>query len=637
MNISKTAILACVLALAVLALATATATASTTREFLGSFGALQGDGNGIAVSLETGDVYLNDVATGTVYVFNAQGEPISQITGLPSESDDTEVVGIAVDNSCFEHQPRLTGKECEEYDPSYGDIYASGELLSQALFKFKPTSGGGYELVEELRGVRAAALAVDSRGNIYGVPAQSEGEKAFELKKSVEILTNNGNKEAVEKLERVNLPQNIVEDPLHVAVDDKGDVYLGERYAEGERANRVARLKVNTEGDVTAEEEFPLQAPGKEQALGVDQLTGNVFVGEEATIGEYNTAGALQLTFGSSEAADGSLGGKTVAVSAIAVDPIDERVYVVNQLHRDVDMFGPLIGPPVVESQQPAASGITGTSALVAGEADPDSGQSVAYYFQYVDAEEYAPESAEPYAAGVRTGTLQLPGAHEAESTRPVQLADLHAGVTYHYRLVVHSTAGTAYGPDETFTTSSPTPPVVSTGAAVEVGATSATLTGSVDPEGLLTSYVFEVGTDTDYAGARLFGNAGTGTATTAVSATLAYLVPGMTYHYRIAATSFDGTSYGQDGTFTTPAVPATFVQPATLPLLSVPVGRFPSIAGASTAPSGKNGADKHTKSTTRSRAVRLAAALRACRHAKHGRPRAACERAARKRYRAGR
>ena len=31
-------------------------------------------------------------------------------------------------------------------------------------------------------------------------------------------------------------------------------------------------------------------------------------------------------------------------------------------------------------------------------------------------------------------------------------------------------------------------------------------------------------------------------------------LVPGVTYHYRIKATNINGTSYGEDMTFTTPA-----------------------------------------------------------------------------------
>ena len=45
-------------------------------------------------------------------------------------------------------------------------------------------------------------------------------------------------------------------------------------------------------------------------------------------------------------------------------------------------------------------------------------------------------------------------------------------------------------------------------------------------------------------------------------------LQPGSTYHYRLTATNPDGTSYGPDETFTTPAYSNPIVQPPGLPLL---------------------------------------------------------------------
>jgi len=94
--------------------------------------------------------------------------------------------------------------------------------------------------------------------------------------------------------------------------------------------------------------------------------------------------------------------------------------------------------------------------------------------------------------------------------------------------------------------------PIVTTTAATHVTSTSATLTGTVDPNGNDTTYYFEFGTTTAY---------GTKTATTAVpgnakkksaSQAIGSLTPSMTYHFRLVATSGVGTTPGADQTFTT-------------------------------------------------------------------------------------
>jgi hypothetical protein len=190
-----------------------------------------------------------------------------------------------------------------------------------------------------------------------------------------------------------------------------------------------------------------------------------------------------------------------------------------------------------------------------------------------------------------------LPGAHTPETIEKVALTGLRPGVTYDYRMVATNAAGATDGPNETFTAAAATPPTVATGAASEVSATGATLAGVVGPRGLPTSYAFEIGTSTSYEGAKLFGNAGSGTGEVAVTVGLQYLVPGVTYHYRLVATSFDGTSYGQDGTFTTPGLPTLISQPARSPLIATPAVQFPSIAGAITKPVSST---KQTKKKTR-------------------------------------
>jgi len=96
-----------------------------------------------------------------------------------------------------------------------------------------------------------------------------------------------------------------------------------------------------------------------------------------------------------------------------------------------------------------------------------------------------------------------------------------------------------------------PAPAVVST-PATSVTASQATLNGTVDPEGLATSYYFQYGTTTSYSSKTTTTSAGAGTSAVAVSATISKLKPGTTYHYRIVATNANGTSDGIGRVFTT-------------------------------------------------------------------------------------
>jgi hypothetical protein len=650
MKIYRAITLAGAAALTVLTLIAPRAGAHPTRELLASFGSLEGESQdggsavvdgvtGLAVDLETGNVYVADNRTQTVYVFGATGgapadDVPSQITGIhinkyfyPS--------GVAVDNSCYEHVPRLTGKACTEYDPSYGDVYVmDNENLgghTAGVQKFELNAKDEYMLAGEIdheEGQGNGGVTVDSYGNVYEVTFGGS-PAVVEYKKIVERVVNGGLEEFQERLEELSYTQDITEKPGFVAVDEHGDIYVGggqELGGPAEGFKGVAKLKIDESGGVASEEVLAGHHSGALfRPVAVEPSTGEVYVGDGSEVAEYNQAGELQLMFGSSEPLGGSLGEGSNGAHAIAVNGPAGLVYVANELRGDVDVFGGVVSPPVVEASQPAASAVTRTSALIAGTANPEGRAN--YYFEYVAAGEYEPSAADPYGEGGRTAVQSFAG-DSPETVEGVALTGLSAGMTYHYRMVVSNASTTAYGPDETFTTAPATPPVASTGPASSVGATSAKLSGTVDPRGLPTSYVFEVGTDTGYGGAKLFGDAGSSTGEVPVTVALQYLVPGVTYHYRLVATSFDGTSYGRDGTFTTPGVPSTVTQPASQPLIASPVEVFPSIAGAITKPVGAGGSKKKTVVGARG----LKSRLGACRkHDRPGRRRAACEAQARK------
>ncbi len=94
--------------------------------------------------------------------------------------------------------------------------------------------------------------------------------------------------------------------------------------------------------------------------------------------------------------------------------------------------------------------------------------------------------------------------------------------------------------------------PTVTTGAASAVNDTQASVAGTVNPQGQLTSYAFQYGTSTAYGQQTSLTSAGSGTADVPVTVSLSALTPGTVYHYRVIATNATNTTIGSDQTFTT-------------------------------------------------------------------------------------
>lgn len=100
-------------------------------------------------------------------------------------------------------------------------------------------------------------------------------------------------------------------------------------------------------------------------------------------------------------------------------------------------------------------------------------------------------------------------------------------------------------------------PPSAITGDATNLTGTSATLNGTVNPNGVSTIAYFEWGTTTAYGHVTPIGGVGDGISPVAFSAPITGLSPG-TYHFRIVGTSSSGTTDGADKTFMLVATCAT-------------------------------------------------------------------------------
>jgi len=184
------------------------------------------------------------------------------------------------------------------------------------------------------------------------------------------------------------------------------------------------------------------------------------------------------------------------------------------------------------------ASSVTTSGAKLNGTVNAN-GQPTSWEFEYGTTTSYGSASASE-SAGSGSGPVSV--------SAGVSLAA--AGV-YHFRLVATNASGTSYGSDQSFVNSPP--PLVETGSAEGAGATSVTLTGSVDAKGSATSWYFQYGATSGYGTVSATSSAGSAAGAKAVTASIANLQPATTYHYRLVATNLAGTSYGGDVTFTTP------------------------------------------------------------------------------------
>jgi len=148
---------------------------------------------------------------------------------------------------------------------------------------------------------------------------------------------------------------------------------------------------------------------------------------------------------------------------------------------------------------------------------------------------------------GSSTAAVQSPVTGSGFTAVSVSLAGLIGDTTYHYRVVAQNSSGTTNGLDMAFVTGTSFP-VVITNAPSSVGATGATLNGTVNASGNITTVTFEYGLDTSYGRTVTADQSPVvGTADTAVSATVSGLEPGATYHYRVVGENGVGTTFGED------------------------------------------------------------------------------------------
>jgi parallel beta-helix repeat protein len=189
------------------------------------------------------------------------------------------------------------------------------------------------------------------------------------------------------------------------------------------------------------------------------------------------------------------------------------------------------------------ATSVTTNSATLNGTVNP-TGASTTYYFEYGTTTSYG-STTTTTSAGSGTSAIAVSS----------DISGLELGTTYHFRLVATNSVGTTNGSDQTFTTNA-LAPSVTTDAATSVASDTATLNGTINPNGTGTTYYFEYGTTTTYGSTTTTTSAGSGSSTVSVNTHIKGLNLSTTYHYQLVATNSVGTSHGGDETFTTSTEP---------------------------------------------------------------------------------
>ncbi len=564
-----------------------------------------------------------DPSNGDIYVPNVRGDGEVLEKFRLNASDAYEYV-------CqFTGYGGLTGSACEPepaqaaathfFHPiaaavdSSGNVYVADQGGDEAIYEF---NAAGEEVEGPITGSFGSPgyLAVDASGDLFIIGAE---RKVFELKHKA----GGGFEPAVELVGGASA-YGIAVDPVHNLLYLDFGSYISEYSLAG--------------GNVTLLSEFGAGSMAFSAGLGVNDVSGNVYASDFSGVvhifgpaliaPDTRTTGVTGLhpgmatlqgevdpdsvslavttcefQYGAGEVEPGTEPVYTASVPCSTVPGTGEQFAVVSARVSGLEVYSPyhyrLVSgnengktygadqpfvsakvAPVVDTEPGFASEVSQLSATLNGTVDPV-GVPTSYHFLYGTTSAYGSLAPFPerYVASDRA-------AHTVSQT----IVGLTPNTTYHYALVANSPGGTSTGPDETFTTPPVPVPAVTTGSASEVSVGSATLAGTVDPQGWETGYYFEYGPTPAY-GSRwpsLPVTLGALTGGQPIVTFLQNLQPGTVYHYRLVATNPGGTGYGADQTFQTPGYPASVIQEA--PVLKTPLGINPETKPSSKAPKHK-------------------------------------------------
>ena len=467
------------------------------------------------------DLYVADGTDPVVDKFSTGASPsyVCQITGAGSSSASSTECSKAAAGAPGGTLSNATGVAV---NPANGNVWVATLSLG-VVDEFDPA--GNY--VTQVTGLNfPSGVAVDHlTGDVY--IADGGAGVVYKFDPSTSTLTTFASVANVDQ----------------VAVDNSSGPSAGDVYVSAFGSSDVQ--KFDSSGDPLATLTGP---PGgsfsSPNGIAVDTATGDVYVADSGAgvVDQFDQAGNFLGQITGSETTAASMSPQGVAVSAATGD-----VHVSDDTNHVVDVFGPGVVIPDVTTGTPSPIGPT--SATLQATVNADATTVSNCHFDYVDDADYKPSAPNPYAAGQTAACVPTPSGSSPTSVS-ASVTGLTAGTTYHVRVEATNSNSTNYGQDVTFST--PPPPSIDSATATNLTTTSADLNAQINPNGYDTTYHFQYGTSTTYGTSIPIPDAdiGSGTSDVPVTQQITGLAQNTEYHWRVVATSANGTTTSVDHTF---------------------------------------------------------------------------------------
>jgi len=509
----------------------ASASATLTRE-PEPFSPLTGAGSAITL-VEPSGIGLDEVS-GNVFVTGAEGNAAVGLLGaeggapaevLPPFSiggfsfGAANATGLAYDNSAS--------------SPAKGTLYVYDPGVSTIKKFTRSLVTERYEATGEIAVAGAGetvGMGLDAAGNVY--LGSFTAKSVYKFSPAGTLLHK--------WTSPSELPQALNR-PGQIAVDAAGDLFI-QRQGAG-----AFKCPVGAGETIVPASCVEIVSSGV-TGIAVDRLRNRLYVALGKRIAEYDPS-SLELLgeFGK----EGPAGEEPILRSTeqIAVNEATGRIYISDRNQGDVAVFGPLVAVPTVRAT--ATSEVTGTKVTLNGSVNPEGSEVSECFFEYGETTSYGK------TGSCEGGTLPIDEEDHPVSAKISGL--LPNGHTYHYRLRARNEHGTAKSTDKTLVTAD----TVASEAATSIASTTATLHGTVRPEGrqysscsfewgLTRAAGFEKTTACEPSAAEIEADF----TTHQVSLPLSGLEPNATYKFRLSATNSDGTLRGQILTFVTTGPP---------------------------------------------------------------------------------
>jgi hypothetical protein len=443
---------------ALLGVFASSAFAEKTREFTGTSFGPEGIGGSesfkslqaVAVDQSDGSVYVFDAGEGgKIYKFDSAGNPVdfSGLSGnVIEEVGGTEDFGAFAENEIAIAPPGSPGGTA-------GDIY----FANNSFGALQVYGADGIELEELETAGETCGVATDSAGHLFvGVFGSTIAEYTPSANPPIAAdETGVGTAE-------VGL--------CNVAVDGLGNVY-----ASNFGGNATAKLEGLSDPSPTLFE------------------PGGSTLATDSTNELYLDRGSSVALFTSSGDPDGSFGAPGLAESrGLAIGTAAETAYVNNGSTEKVDLYGSLITLPDATTE--AATEVGAESATLHGTISAAGGPEADCEFQLTTKEEFDKEG----FAGATSVPCDPEGPFNGSGVEAVsaEVGELGTGTTYFFRLIGSNVNGS--NPDQaskdgalSFLTLGPS---IVDSAAKEVSASTAKVTGLINPNGEEVTYHFDYG-----------------------------------------------------------------------------------------------------------------------------------------------